>query len=319
MKIKEHWKILAVFASVAAVLSYGYFNAVDLFCVDTRIDHHRAILAHSDTAPLKYRVLVPFLVDILIRIFSLWTTYKKAFVFSYGIYDFAAIFLILTSLFFYLKEWFSKERAFIGALFVAGTLSVALRDHCFQPWSLLETGFYTLALWCCRRKWHGWLALIVVLSALTKESSVFILLVFLLTSKNRLLFFFYSFCWFAVFISLRYFFGMDVDTSHILGHFGFKTDIPYGLVRNADPLKLCLALLHNGLIFGVFWIFAVLGFRQTPDPFLKRVIWVIPFYFILWILMGLWWEARLLMFLYPFIIPLGLFYLYPDNGLRENQ
>lgn len=314
---REHWKILAIFASISAVLSYGYLNIVGLSCVDARIAHHQAILAHTADAPFRYRVLVPFLVEILIQTLATLISYKKAFVLSYAVYEFAAIFLILATLFVYLKEWFSKEQSLIGVLFVAGTMTVALRDHCYQPWSLLEASFYTLALWCCYRKWYGWFGLVVVLSALTKESTVFILLIFLFTAirkpiskRNLLLFCFYCFCWFSIFVFLRYFFGMDIDPTHLLGYFGFKLDLTYGWVHNTDPLNLKLALLHIGLIFGIFWVFAVLGFKKAPHPFLKRVLFVLPFYLVVWSRMGLWWEVRLLMLFYPFIIPLGLSYLY---------
>jgi hypothetical protein len=44
------------------------------------------------------------------------------------------------------KIGFTKEQALIGVLFVGGTVPIALRDHWYQPWSLLEPGFFSLAL-----------------------------------------------------------------------------------------------------------------------------------------------------------------------------
>jgi hypothetical protein len=40
---------------------------------------------------------------------------------------------------------------------------------------------------------------------------------------------------------------------------------------------------------------------------------MIPFYMVTIGLYGVWYEVRLLMPLYPIILPLGLFYLWPLN------
>jgi len=46
----------------------------------------------------------------------------------------------------------NREQALVGTLFVAATIPIALRDHYFQPWSLLEAGLFSAALLAILRK-----------------------------------------------------------------------------------------------------------------------------------------------------------------------
>jgi hypothetical protein len=216
-------------------------------------------------------------------------------------------------LFFWLRTWFNTEQALIGVLFVAGTMPIALQDHYFQPSSLLEAGLFTAALHAIHRKRYWLLASLVALAALNRETAIFIPLAFLLTIdikdllnasgkndwKRIVLSGGLFFIWAAVFWGLRNFLG---STSHVLTLAGL-------LARNTTKASLLSTFVNGSLFLGGLWVFAFLGFRYAPR-FIKQVTLIVPLYLSTILVWGVWYEVRLLMPLYPILVPLGLSFLY---------
>lgn len=173
--------ILILILSVSAVIANGYFNKVDKPNFESRYELHNQIIAGTAPSPYRYRVLVPFVGEFLTQGLSVVFPVRASFLLAYAIYDLLSIFFLLVVLFFWLRTWFNKDRALIGVLFVAGTMPIALQDHYFQPWSLLEAGLFSAALIAIHRKHYWLLAFLVVLASLNRETAVFIPLAFLLT------------------------------------------------------------------------------------------------------------------------------------------
>lgn len=73
--------------------------------------------------------------------------------------------------------------------------------------------------------------------------------------------------------------------------------------------QLWLAAFNITLLLGVFWIFALFGVLRAP-AFVRRSALVIPAYLATVAIWGIWWEVRLLMPLYPLLLPLALSYLF---------
>ena len=114
--------------------------------------------------------------------------------------------------------------------------------------------------------------------------------------------------WAAVFFGLRYVLGSAPPVETIGGLFA-RNMIPGALIRTA---------LRAGLIFGAFWVFAIAGFRRAP-AFAKRVAFIVPLYLCAIILWGVWGEVRLLMPLYPVVIPLALSFVFRDSGAAASE
>lgn len=70
-----------------------------------------------------------------------------------------------------------------------------------------------------------------------------------------------------------------------------------------------LAAANLTMLFGVCWLFAVLGWSRAPS-FIRRAAIIIPFYLATIAVFGIWWEVRLVMPLYPILFALALSYLY---------
>jgi hypothetical protein len=311
------WTTFAIILSVSAVLAYIYFRQVGSPYPKERLELHQQILRGTAESPYRYRVLVPFVAEGLVRALSAVLPGGKAFLLAYALCDLAAIFFLLGVLYRYLGAWFTNEQALVGVLFAAATMPMALRDHYFQPWSILEAGLFAAGLLCIRDRRHLLLALIVALASLNRETAIFIPLAFLLTGvgakgedgagrpagmKAALCFCGYAAIWAAAYFGLRLF----------LGGAPRVVTVDELLARNTISPAIFRTAVHLALIFGAFWIFAVAGFRRAPE-FVKRTTLVAPLYLAAVALWGVWYEVRLLMPLYAIVVPLGLSFLYRER------
>ncbi len=310
---KAEFGALVLIVSASLLLGHQYLNQVDIPNRQLRFDLHHQIIQATAPSPYRYRVLAPFAAEWLINLFSVDFPAEKAFLLAYAFYDWIAILLSLVSLFFWLRIWFENEPALIGVLFVASTMPIAFQDHYFQPWSLLEPALFSLSLLAMYRRNFWLLAASVLLASLNRETAVFLPLAFLMTiqgeNSQRMQSMLWSgvllLIWAAVFFGLRYFRG---NASHVETVAGL-------LAQNITPRSLFYAFFNSSLFLGGFWIFVVAGFRYAAT-FLKKASLVIPFYLLTVLIWGIWQEVRLLLPLYPFLLPLGLSFLYRHNEKR---
>jgi len=109
---------------------------------------------------------------------------------------------------------------------------IAPKDHWYQPWSLLEPGFFSLALILAvfYRDKVGLGFLLTALAALNRETAIFIPLLFLLTFdfkalsiKQFLSLLFMFLIWTGIFFGLRYFRGNAPHAEIIIGLFSHNT------------------------------------------------------------------------------------------------
>jgi len=316
MRVPNLWKesqrellALALVASAAAVIAYRYFSLVDRPNLVPRLTLHQQILAGTAPSPYRYRMLAPLSAELLRRVLNILGA-RQAFLLAYAIYDLVAILFSLIALYLWVRRWFSWELSLIGVLFIASTMPIALQNHYFQPWSLLEAGFFSLALLAIRAKRYGCLALLVLLATLNRETAVFIPLTLFVaylefpgvSSRQD---------WKPLLLSL----ALLLEWAMVYGALRcLQGNAPHGLTvqalltKNLSRINLLLALVHGGLFFGCFWLFVILGYRDAP-PFVRRAARVLPLYLLAIAIWGVWYEVRLLMPLYPFLLPLGVSFL----------
>lgn len=310
---------LTLIISASAVLSYNYFLQIERPHLEERMRLHSEIMDGTAPFPYRYRVLVPVTCQLLWKGLSKVLPSRKAFLVSYALLNLATILFLLTMLYFWLVVWFSREIALIGVLFVASTIPVAFRDHFFQPWSFLDAGLFTAGLLAIYGKRYYLLGLITVLAAFNRETSVFIPLAFLIgtlgmsdlrlktaevVKKTLAPFGCYIALWALIFFGLRY--G--------LGHLPHFVDAAALFSKNTAPDSLMRFVVNGTLFLGAFWILALLGIKHAPI-FVRRVSWIVPLYLSVFFMWGVWYEVRLLMPLYPLVIPLGLSFL---SASRDN-
>lgn len=319
-RLQNRWIIIGFLLSVAFITAYNYYLRIDQPFLEARRQLQNQILQGTAESPYRYRVLVPYTTHVVDSVIS-GLTGKDGFKYTYAIYDAFAIFLSLGALYLYTRIWFTPAQTLIGVLFAAISMTVGFRDHYFQPWSLLEPAIFAFGLYFIVKK--HWLALgaLILIGALNRETTVFILAAFFFTQiplnkmehawwiENRaalLRLVIYGVIWLAVFVGLRLMFGQAPQTE----------TLAETLQTNLKPQSLSLTLELVILFLGAYWIFAGEGWKHSPT-FLKRSVWVIPVYMIFYLVFGIWYEVRLLTTMYVVWIPLGLCYLFLDSRLRE--
>ena len=206
--------------------------------------------------------------------------------------------------------WFPTEPALVGVLFVAATLPIAMRPNEYAPYSFLEPTFVSLALLCIVRDRRLWLALVVAMAAVNRETGVFLVLLYAVArplNKQRLITTLaYAAIWLAVFIAVRLY----------AGDAGRYWTVDKVFRSNLSQLRL--TVFNVAALLGVFWWFAAAGFRRAP-PFVQRVASVIPAYVAVVAVWGIWWEVRLLLPLMPLLLPLALSFLFTSaSGARDD-
>lgn len=235
---------------------------------------------------------------------------------SYAVYDFLAIALLLFSIYFFLRIWFSGEHALSGLLFLSAVIVTAFHYQYYQPWSLAEVVFFTLGLILIYYKSNFLLLLLMIISSLNRETAVYIPLAFLFANielgtmlKTRKVplnllswFALYCFTWFVVYAGLRI----------VLGTAASVTSADKIWATDTSLMGIALAVIHITLFMGIFWLFAILGYRKAP-VFIRRVSLAIPVFVLPLVIMGILYEVRMFMFLYPLLLGLGLSYLYPGD------
>ena len=329
------WKTVFVLASVTAVVTYDYHYQVGSLYLEKRIENHTKIAAGVLPGPENCRPLVPFCMEAPIRLLSRTMKYTWAFQISYLGFQFLTILSFLCLLFVFLRDWFTAEQSLIGALFVAVTMAVGLRDHNFHPWSLLEIVLFTGGLILIRRQRYWSFAVVVLMASLNRITGLFFPMVYLFTTldvsavrkrqwstlKLPILWFVAFGCiWLTAQLGVRWSRGSPVER---LGEErvaqGSLEPVPSDSIYQriikqwyinlaVSPRRWIRTLVNWSVFLGAFWWFVLAGVRTAPS-FLRRAALIIPFYFAAMTAVVLY-ETRPLMTLYPLFVGLGLSYLY---------
>ncbi len=318
------WKALALLISAAGVILHDYYYRVHdglYYSQPTliqRIYMHTAIIQGTVDPHYRYRVLAPFMAEGIFKLISLVNPAMAGvdvFKLTYIIHDFLAISFSLCMLYLFLKVWFPSAQALAGSLLVAALMPIALQDHFYQPWSLLEPGFYALALLLAYRKQLAWFGVVVLLTTLNRETAIFLALLFPATNldfisivrrktkipfKTILASLVYVLIWLIVLGTLRLVRGGGPTTETLATIWA----------ANMWSVNANKALINVPLFMGFGWLLAILGIRHAP-LFLRKSLLVVPFLLASVILFGIWVEVRLLMPLYPILAALILCSLYP--------
>lgn len=286
-------------ASLLPALDYGFGPGVE--SMTARREIHRAILDGTARDPDRYRWLAAAIVEPPTRLLAPLMSYDAAFDRVSAVFYLAAISALLWSLFALLRSWFTDEAALIAALVAACTIRITMRQHDYAPYSFLEPTLVATALLAILHRRHFLLGVLVAIASFNRETAVFLVLLHLVTGDGsrqawaRTIA--YGSIWAAIFLGIRAVSGEGERYWSIERI--FRTNM-------AQP---GLAAANLTMLFGVCWLFAVLGWSRAPS-FIRRAAIIMPFYLATIAVFGIWWEVRLVMPLYPILFALALSYLY---------
>jgi hypothetical protein len=295
------WVLIGLFATVIATNAFDYSVLVPQH--QLRYEMHRAIVDGTAPSPQRFRILVPWLLDPVIRAASSLTDAEQAFRRVYLAFHFIALTALLAGVYAYSRLWFTRERALIGALIVGSTLHLVLRmgeywdfspipDRTwFAPWSLVEPVFVAAGLLLLSKRRIAPFAILTIVAALNSEASILLPLIALtVPGQERRDGAALIALWFVVTAILR------------LGVGGFTW--PSSSI-DANLAHLPSTAVNLALFLGPAALLIVTGFRRAPLFTQRAFLAAMPLVIAVGVF-GYWWDIRLLTPLYPLSAPLIL-------------
>ena len=294
------WVLVGMFATVVATSAFDYSVLVPR--PDLRYAMHRAIVDGTAPSPQRFRVLVPWSLDPLIRLAGRSGDSEQAFRRVYFAFHIVVLSALVGGVYGYSRLWFSRDRSLIGALVIASVLHLVLRmgeywdfspipDRTwFAPWSLLEPVFVAIGLVSLARRQIGLLAILTVLASLNSEASVVLPLLALVVPKQERRHGLALLALWAVVTALLHF-----------GVGGFTMPEPTWQQNIAHLPHVVVNLL---LLLGPAAL-AMSGYGKAP-LFARRALLALVPSLLAIMVFGNWWDARLLTPLYPLVGPLVL-------------
>jgi hypothetical protein len=242
---------------------------------------------------------------------------------AYMLQRFVFIFLALLCFHYYMRKWLSPVESFAGVAFLAAVMPLTYMDDLQESASLLML-LFVLGLWAIREHKTFLFELILIVGSLTNETLLILAAVY----------FFYHIRWvypqkinsravvefltlvgrtiliallpFAIAASIRY---VTRDNPHLGGDF-VSWSSNWQMLRTAminihifDPLVS--SYVYFILLFSVFWLYALLGYRKS-GLFLQRASWIVPLFLLAHFITGKINESRQMIPLGFILIPMGL-------------
>lgn len=307
MTLRAHFYTLV---GVILLVVFHYITTVTLPNAHHYDGMHTAIIQGIAESPYRYRILIPMLLASAPPPMALW----------YGLVEALGIAVLLVSLRRFLRRFFNDDHVTIAILIAALSFIIASRDHWVQSWTWVEGAMMVLAFTQAFRIYETratvidriTYALLVVLACLNRETGLFIALLFVVLAigyrrKHEVLWgCFYLVLFAVIFLGLRLMLG-NVDLQYS----------PALLLRhNLDRSAYSAASLF--LLLGVWWWFSLVGYRRAPR-FFRYATWIIPPYIVLWFLFAVWYETRLMVPLYPLLLPLALYGTLSPEHIHTGQ
>ena len=299
--VSQRIVILAILVAASAVPAFDY--AITRVGDDVRagrLASFDTITAGTAPAPYRYRVLVPYAIAPLVALADRVWPHADSLHRIDAVFVVTALTALLWSVFLYLRNWYPPMLALIGALLVAATMPIALRHHFYSPYSLLEPTFLILGLHAIYHGRARHVLILAVLASLNRETGILIPIAHLFHEWRAR-------TYGPRFVAAMAGVGLSVLTIVALrlslGPAPESITIESVRAINLSPDGLKAAATNIPLFAGVTgWVLAAAGWRHAP-PFVRQQIWIAGFYLPIVAVFGVWYEVRLLMPLYPLLIP----------------
>jgi hypothetical protein len=242
---------------------------------------------------------------------------------AYMVQRFAFVFLAFLCFHYYMRKWLSPGDSFAGVAFLAAVMPLTYGGDLQESAPLLML-LFVLGLWTIREYKILLFELVLIIGSITNETILILTAVYFfylfqwvhpkkINSRNVVEFFtlvgrtiLIALLPFAITISVRY---ITRDRPHLGG------DI---LLWSSNWQQVWNALINTHifdvfesdylffiLLFSVFWLYALLGYR-TSGLFLQRAFWMVPLFLLAHFITGKINESRQMIPLGFILIPMGL-------------
>jgi len=269
-----------------------------------QFERHQAILEGRAGNPWQYRVLAPYLLNEIIKIFTnlhINHAVSIAFIFLRVVQD---TFILLLAYAYYRELGLSLPYALIGMALLAWGISNSYFDSDLAFNTFFDIIFYLLAGLCILKGKYIWIVPITLLAALNRETSgliPFLLLisVFMLQKgslrKVMPVFIIALATYVAIFIALRFIYGKQ-ELFIPYGHPPGLNLLQYNLFRTETWRQLIGTL-------SIIPIIAVIGYKKWPLQ-LRIFFWaIVPIWLVVHAFSAIMAESRL------FLVPQAMVFI----------
>jgi hypothetical protein len=265
----------------------------------------------SADAPERYRVLLPLGLNLIAtraRLPPATVWHASRLLLFIGAY---------TIFYLYLRTWFARDGALFGTTLVGATLPLTFTNSWQHPDHIPELLLFTAGCWAIARQRAGWLALLLPVATLNRETAVFLVPLYLfagpVTAMRVGLTGLFALEWAAVYVGLRIWRGfVQYDYLQLFRNLEFLRLLP----ANYDPYYRAYA--YFGLIlFGGLLVIATQSLGGAP-LFVRRALWIMPIFAVIAFTISSIIESRIFTPMYALVIPAVTFVAMSADSPREN-
>jgi hypothetical protein len=289
---------------------------------DGRLARNHALLMDFQYFQNEQSRLLQFLIPEAIRSIT-----HISIVDAYMLQRFVWVFLMFMAFHWYLRKWLSSAESFAGVVFLAAIMPLTFLNDLMESTPLLLF-LFVLGLMAIRDRNTTGFVITLTIGSITNETILVLLAVY----------FFYNLKWtdprkikssdikalfvlvgrtllvallpFSIFITVRY---INRHVPHLGGDVILWSENLRSIWYSIQSLNLFslydARYLHFILLYSVFWLYALLGYRRS-GLFLQRALWMIPFFMLPHLITSKMNEPRDMLPVGFVLIPMGLIFLF---------
>lgn len=281
--------------------------------VDLRVRAHPArayaeyipdVVAGTEEAPGRYRVLAPWIVDTVTRATG-WKPETAWYITRAVWFGVAWVGFQL-----YLETWFAPIIAFGGMALAAALLPITYTNSWPHPDHIPELALFTWACLAIARGKDGWFAIALLLAALNRETSVLLVLVYVLArpiaTPHLIRSAMFGGLWATVYIGLRLWRGFQhYDYLQWSRNLEFLKLLPPAYDPYYRAYAWFVVVLMVALTFAAW---PALRSRSTPRPVLAAAA-AVPVLLVIGVVFSSIIETRIFTPVLPLMLPALMFAL----------
>jgi hypothetical protein len=271
----------------------------------TLIHNHHLLLQFSYTNNEQSRLL-QFYVPELFHMFLMLSIEH-----AYMLQRFLFVFLAFICFHAYMRRWFDARETFCGVLLLAAIIPFTFHAGDLQESSPLLLLTFLLGLWTIREDRGLLMAVVFLIGGINNETMLILPLVYFLYNfvdldLRRLVIlcrntFLISLPMVIAVGTIRY---INRDRPVLGGGWHFPDNVEGLLTGNTQYWGFLFT-------FGFLWVYALLRYESKP-LFLRRAFLMIPFFIAAHVVTGIITEVRQMLPLGFIVIPMALYYIYPN-------
>jgi hypothetical protein len=289
---------------------------------DGRLARNHALLMGFRYFQNEQSRLLQFLIPEAIRSMT-----HVSIVNAYMLQRFVWVFLMFVAFHWYLRKWLSSAESFAGVVLLAAIMPLTFLNDLMESTPLLLF-LFVLGLMAIREHNTSGTVIALTVGSITNETILVLLAVyffynlewtharrikssdikalFVLVGRTLLV----SLLPFSVFATVRY---VNRHVPHLGGDVILWSENLRNIWQSVQSLNLFTLYdaryLHFVLLYSVFWLYALLGYRRS-GVFLQRALWMVPFFMLPHLITSKMSEPRDMLPIGFVLIPMGLNYLF---------